>query len=452
MAFSRMPSLLLVSYWFPPSISSGAFRAYRLARYLPSLGWHPIVLSARSPGDSARIDVGLARQLGDTEVEVYRTFSFPLGQRRGHSRMSPRMQSRYGRGWVRGKIRRLLSYLLIPDPYILWLPGALGAALKLLRSRRPDLIYTTGGPWTAHVVGLCLKRLVRRPWVAEFRDPWTLAWPFHLRKPLLIRKFEISLEQAVFRLADAVVCVTEETANAYLERYSHSVPQLQHKMFVASNGYDEQMFLGIKTGVSSVEGTNRTRNVMTFVHAGTLTNRKIEPFLRGLKTLLERGDIAQSQLDVRLYGEYTPEQARLVEELRLGSNVRFMGVVGKEASIEGMMIADVLLYVSEGDISDSFCVGAKLYEYLATGKPILGLVDKGPAVRILKDSGLGCLAAVEDERDIARAIQELWFLWRHDKLQRAFRANTEYISKFRTSVLVRDLATALSSALSHAGG
>ena len=55
-----------------------------------------------------------------------------------------------------------------PDAHLGWLPFALAAARKV----DYDVAYSSSGPFTSHLVGLLLKRLTGRPWVAELRDGW----------------------------------------------------------------------------------------------------------------------------------------------------------------------------------------------------------------------------------------------------------------------------------------
>ena len=42
---------------------------------------------------------------------------------------------------------------------------------SLVRQGKIDLIYSTGGAWSAHLAGLWLKKTTGLPWVAEIHDP-----------------------------------------------------------------------------------------------------------------------------------------------------------------------------------------------------------------------------------------------------------------------------------------
>jgi hypothetical protein len=42
--------------------------------------------------------------------------------------------------------------------------------IKLLKRASINLIFTTSGAKTAHLVGFLLKRFTAKPWVVDFRD------------------------------------------------------------------------------------------------------------------------------------------------------------------------------------------------------------------------------------------------------------------------------------------
>ena len=69
-----------------------------------------------------------------------------------------------------------------PDACWPWGPFALLAALREVRRARPDVIYSTSPPHTAHLVGWIVHRLTGIPWVCDFRDEWS-AQPAHRDQP-----------------------------------------------------------------------------------------------------------------------------------------------------------------------------------------------------------------------------------------------------------------------------
>src|SRR4051812_36963668 len=154
--------VLVIAHHFPPAGGSGSNRALAFARYLPEYGWRPTVLT---PGAewAANRDDGLLRDM-PAELRVVRTRSFEPRTRPGPAVAASASSTRAPSG-----VRRQLGHLKrFPDAHLGWLPFALAAA----RRERYEVAYSSSGPFTSHVVGLLLKRVTRRPWVAELRDGW----------------------------------------------------------------------------------------------------------------------------------------------------------------------------------------------------------------------------------------------------------------------------------------
>src|SRR5581483_9735882 len=57
-----MKPVLIVAYHYPPSVAVGAVRPSKIARYLPDVGWRPIVLTATAADqEDARAAVDVHR-------------------------------------------------------------------------------------------------------------------------------------------------------------------------------------------------------------------------------------------------------------------------------------------------------------------------------------------------------------------------------------------------------
>src|SRR5262249_12251776 len=87
-------------------------------------------------------------------------------------RPRPRRESLPRRG-IKALAAFVQRHVLVPDPQIAWIPSALVTSLSLIRKERVDLIYSSSPPNSGQVLALILKRLTKRPWIADFRDPWT---------------------------------------------------------------------------------------------------------------------------------------------------------------------------------------------------------------------------------------------------------------------------------------
>ena len=63
-----MKRVLIVTYYWPPSGGSGVQRWVKFAKYLPAMGWQPVVYTPENP-ELTTIDKTLAAEI-PPEVEV----------------------------------------------------------------------------------------------------------------------------------------------------------------------------------------------------------------------------------------------------------------------------------------------------------------------------------------------------------------------------------------------
>ena len=147
MAALMVKRVLMVAFHFPPLVgSSGIQRTLRFAQHLPDFGWQPAVLTAhpraypKACRDSVReIPHGL---------EVRRAFALDAARHLA----------------VRGAFPRLLA---LPDRWWSWWLGAVPAGLRLIRTFKPDVLWTTYPVATAHLIGATLHRLTAIPCYRE---------------------------------------------------------------------------------------------------------------------------------------------------------------------------------------------------------------------------------------------------------------------------------------------
>ena len=62
-------TVLMISYWYPPTPGAGAQRAAGFARHLSAYGWSPVVVAAGDPIDSAEPE---SAALKEGPVTVFR--------------------------------------------------------------------------------------------------------------------------------------------------------------------------------------------------------------------------------------------------------------------------------------------------------------------------------------------------------------------------------------------
>ena len=117
--------------------------------------------------------------------------------------------------------------------------------------------------------------------------------------------------------------------------------------------------------------------------------------------------------------------------------------VSHSDSVEEMYNTDVLLYILGHSENPLYHVCARLYEYMASRKPILALVPEGDSENFLKRSGLAFFAEPADPDDISKMIYKLFKKWEKGALNVS--VNVSFVEQFEYENLTRELSLVLSN-------
>jgi hypothetical protein len=268
----------------------------------------------------------------------------------------------------------------IPDAQAGWLPYALRAGRRLLGSWRPDVIYASAPPFTGLLVASRLAGLYGIPWVAELRDRWVD--DSFVQRPGWRRRLDGWLERRVVGSARALVTVSDEWAELF--RCKLGVPTL-----TVLNGFDPADF-------PAVPAPPAPDGPLTIIHAGTIYpgHRDPSPLFRAARSL----DVGRDCLNMLFLGASAEQIMPLAQRAGVADLVQTRPRIPYRDSIAALCRADVLLLLQWDSPTELGNIPAKLFEYLAARRPILGLgpTDGIPA-RIIRTRGAGRFPRHPDE-------------------------------------------------------
>jgi glycosyltransferase involved in cell wall biosynthesis len=347
-----MRRVLIVAYYFPPIGGIGSIRLARFAELLPRYGWEPTVLAPRhTPHQS---DPGLHYP----EDRIVRSRSLELSQLGrivpgARSAGVPPLDERRYR--LREMLRSAaLRYLAFPDAQIGWFPGAMVAGLRTLARERFDAIYSSANPVTAHLVARALASRGRLPWVAEYRDPWRDRFPPD--HPYVGRAE--ALERAVAREATVVAMPTPTWAAHYGRLWGTDIA-------VLPNGHDGPLR----------ERRSPEHPTLTYVGSYYPGEHDLATVWRALARLREQGhrDLPR----VRFVGHLPPELRNEIAAYGLSDLLESTGFVPHDEAMREVMSSSMLIAsgVAGEHPAQRGWVPAKLFDYLASGLPVLFLAD-----------------------------------------------------------------------------
>jgi glycosyltransferase involved in cell wall biosynthesis len=291
----------------------------------------------------------------------------------------------------------LLEKLVIDlDSQWSWFPLAILQGRRMCVRHRPQLIYSTGGPASAHLAAAAIARRHRIPWIAEFQDP--LVHDDWLRSGRALKVFTW-LERLICSRADAVIFLTDQA-----RRNADRRTGLSKRGWTVYPGADPAA-LPDPAGTAGSE--------CSFAHFGSLGgSRNLKTFLAALRLLLiERPELARV-IRLDLYGSCDRLSRRLIDEFPIADVIRDHGRIPRQESLLAMQRCAVLLLIQNTEAFSAETIPSKTYEYLHIGRPILGLLHQNPELGQML-SALGHTAVPADAPEaVKQAIAACYDSWK----------------------------------------
>jgi len=388
------PRVLIITYYWPPSGGAGVQRWLKFTKYLPEFGWEPIILTVDPEYAAYPVtDYSLSDEL-PASVKVYRTpatdyFSI---YKKDKSKIPTAGFANSVDNTLKGKILRFIrGNFFIPDPRRGWNKYAFKKAGEIIETEGIKHVITTSPPHSTQLIGLKIKKKYPEiRWIADLRDPWTDIYYYQQFYPTIISKIiDSGLEKSVLKKANRRLTVGPSLKTSF----SLKVKRIADKIEVITNGYDEADFKGIAADEPS-------RFTITYV--GTLSD--IYP-VNGLITSLKNLRFEGKDFVLRFAGTVSENARELIMLYIPDTSVEFLPYVIHSEAIKYMMSSTVLILIIPSHKSNKSIITGKLFEYLATGKPILclGPVD-GDAAEILQRYHLGKCFSYDDVEGIENYI------------------------------------------------
>jgi glycosyltransferase involved in cell wall biosynthesis len=411
---TRPSELLVVAFHFPPLASSGTFRTLSFVRHLSRLGWRSTVVTvdetSAAPRDEALLDkvpagTSVLRVRSGDPVAILKRIVGRGGA--GNAPPAATAPARLAPPSPRrgGLFDTLTRCLQLPDKESPFQATAAIAALRAFDGvAPPDAVFASGPPMSGLVAGAIAARALGAPLVADFRDPWT-ANPFRDLPNAFLRGVDSLLERFVLRTARVSIFNTPPARDALAAAHPEIAAE---RLVVIENGFDpDELPLAAE---SSGEGEGG----LTFLHTGVLYGRRDPtPFLHAVRDVLSGDPSLGGTLRVRFVG--FPGDARFTSDaLRdaAGGDSRTVSVEGSvphATALAEMVRADVLLLLGVTGAGPEVQVPAKLFEYLATGRPIFATCHPNGAIAaVLRESRARVFSAPPDDAAaIAAALRQV---------------------------------------------
>lgn len=343
--------------------------------------------------------------------------------------------NKYGRGFIYKLLTRSVSILLAPligleklclgySSQWSWSIPAFIHGYKLIRAGKIDMVYSTGGAWSAHLAGVWLKKITGIPLIVEVHDP------------LVIRKspaddgmdkpknrdaqFRQYLERQIVQFSDFVWWFTDGALHyAKVRNTNLNTPAGAHGFMVLPGAEPP--------GGLVTDKAHQYSKYLNLCHFGSLAkDRSLATILHAVDNLSKKYPHARSQIRVHAFGapldslsleaiEKLGFQDLLIAHGRLEKDP-ITGKSGREQVIERMQSADILILLHGNDEWCAEYIPSKFYEYLWANRPIWGITYRNPQLdQMLSDRGAYLSHEGHDE-SINIALERIWLDWEKKSL------------------------------------
>ncbi len=443
-----MKTVLMIARFFPPEGSATSFRTLRFLRQLTKQGWNAAVITAE-PKQYERYDPKLVALVPD-RTEVHRVRGYDLWQQFQSWRARKIKASQVGleqqiapdqirgasngaRSYARNLVRRVEAWWYQPDIAMPWIRPAIKAGLEICASRRPAVIWANAGRISAFMIAQQLSRHTRVPYVLDFDDAWTITSNDHDARRS--RQATGRLRRNMYDLlkgAQAVVFRYESEAECFWRAYRGALHA--SKVYIIPNGYEAPIepFV-VPTG-----------DRCTILYAGTLPDYRYDTLLRALSTLKETDPARARQLRLLFVGEGTEPLAAEVAARGLSDIIETAGPTSYEDVSRMQREAHALLVLGRPSTmkGHELFAGAKLFGYLKSGRPIVGVLPADETKQVLIRIGARTIADVDSVSEIVTVFQHLLDTWSAGDLLSLVpdrKACEAYSSEQQTAILARAL-------------
>ena len=398
--------ILIITYYWPPNGGSGVQRWLKFVKYLSQFGWTPYVFTPENPSFTSK-DESLLKDIptGVTVMklpiwEPYNLF-FRVSEWVGKKEIQQsdfvsckKTTFQKLSAWIRGN-------LFIPDARVFWVRPSVTFLETFIKEHGIQTIVTTGPPHSMHLIGLKLKKNNQSlKWIADFRDPWS-EWDLldALSLTSRSRRMHKKLEHQVLTTADKVIAIAPYHV-LRLESLSG------RKVDLITNGFDEDDFKGI--------GKIKTTR-FTIRHVGIVDElRDPRPVMEALVELSSEDADFASHVAVEFIGNVNSAFKEFVKSIpKLNAfttfvehlpHLRLLRLYG-ETDLQLLILAHTA--IAPGNLP------GKLFEYLASGNPILAVGPVGgDAGNVLRETRAGKIFERSDKQGMKSGLRTAYSNWK----------------------------------------
>lgn len=395
----------MISYTFPPVNESGTARPQFFAKYLSQFGYWPIMLT---------------RNIGEHLPTDFETLKTVKG-RCSIVRVTPWDNDDWVE-WVRHKLPflSLISVLFGKDrhwladaagwrigfrfrEFVHWIGPGLFAGFRLILKEKPKAIWATGPVWSSLRLGYWLSMITRIPMIADIRDPWTYGWLWTPERKVFAKR-EKKWERRIHSHAKRIIYTSPITEKIIKTHFGQNI---NNKILTITNGFSDDHIEPLRA---------LSANKCLFRYLGKLDTDIRNPriLLSAFQEIAKDTNLSE-KIQFQIFSSSGWVKTEIIK-MGLENIVKYCGFVSQKDSLRYMHGADILVSLQ---LKSSDAITGKTFEYLASKKPILGIVSPdGGDAWALSNIPNCCIPGNNDISQIVKGIKLMVKKWELNEFQK----------------------------------
>lgn len=374
-----MKKVVLLAPYFLPRRRVGSWRPFRFAIHLKEQGWQPHVITIKETHQTlTEKERLLLRDVTIHEIKSPFDLTRQLGTQLSYEQKKNQPKPS-------GTSRTVKNFLNLFDkhfPIDTWLPLFFlrrKYVLDLVQRISPDVLWSTGDPWSSHWMAEKIFDWHKLPWVADFRDPWTLGEINLKNRSDFAYKVDKSQEESIIEKASVVTFTSKKTEKLYRNEYGYDV-RSSHTIY---NSYDSSLFNSKNTDKKFFK--DKYLNLVFFGKFRPLS--PAESFIEILEEVYRHYPKQAAKIRMHSFGKLTTQEQALAKEKGVLKNFVTHSPIALEKALPILTQADIL-WLSTHPSRENI-IPAKLWDYLAARRPILSIAPNPEIEQILKQTQAG---------------------------------------------------------------
>lgn len=405
--------VLIVCYYFPPMGLAGVRRPLALFNKLPDYGYQPDILTVKpvtyfvyEPHLLEGLDNARIHRSGSSDPQ---RLMWLLGKRT----VTPAMAGP----------ARTISSNVFPDSKKGWVRPAVNLGRTLIENYRYDAIISTSPPISAHLIARKLAGEFKLPWLADFRDFWTMdRIEDQYDRPSLIKKGQELLGQ-ITTSASEITGVNEQIVE-YLGRGE-----------TIRNGFDAERVKLWRT-------ESDHDRFLIGVPANQVGKANLDPLWKLLASLGQADPSVYKRIGLLQVGVMAPDQfTAQARNVSSDLQVECLGYLKGDEYLNQLSRASAIYVGLTDDMADSI-VPSRIYELLASGRSLLAYCrPESELARLIEDNRCGLSFTNETIRPAVERLTTLLEL--HTTNQLSISPLPEFVQEFSTDKMTEKFAKIL---------